>query len=100
MLRVPKGKFGLVWDAGDGGLQPKMLTQGLHVTDSALFKFEAMVDVSKAYIQHGNLHLIRVQKGSVAKVMQDNIPHLFGEGAHWRNSTNFSSRKHLQRSVA
>ena len=85
------------------GLWPRILSDGTHINgglpqrvnlSAHLARLEAMVDVSKAYIQHGNLHLIRVQKGSVAKVMQDNIPHLFGEGAHWRNSTNFSSRKH------
>jgi regulator of protease activity HflC (stomatin/prohibitin superfamily) len=89
VIRVPKGKFALVWDGTEGGLQPKMLAEGLHVTDSSLFQFTKTVDVSETVISHGNLHLVRVNKGWVAKVVQDNVPRLLGEGSHWRNSTNF-----------
>lgn len=84
--------FGQRFEKKNSGVsvQPRLLQEGEHYIDSYLFKYDGLRKVSDSYIEHGVIHQISVEKGSVAKVFQDNLPRLLGEGDHSIESTNFS----------
>lgn len=94
-LRVPRGKLAKVWVEvndryGNKSVVPRLLMQGEHFIDNFLFQCKGFVDCSQEYIEHGAVHRISVNKGMVAKVVQDNTPRLLGEGTHLVESTDFS----------
>eukprot|EP01119_Soliformovum_irregulare_P018339 TRINITY_DN55_c1_g1_i1.p1 TRINITY_DN55_c1_g1~~TRINITY_DN55_c1_g1_i1.p1 ORF type:complete len:693 (-),score=234.92 TRINITY_DN55_c1_g1_i1:66-2144(-) len=86
IVRVPKGSFGLVLEAG----VPKMLPEGIHVANSNVFSFASLQPINQPYLNHGALHLLRIPKGQVALVINNNRPKLLGEGTHFINSTTFN----------
>ena len=49
-----------------------------------------MVLVSDEYIEHDCVHVLNVVKSQVAKVYQDNVPRILGEGLHIIESSNFT----------
>ncbi|KAL7556998.1 hypothetical protein ACA910_002291 [Epithemia clementina (nom. ined.)] len=94
-VRVDRGQLARVWvevlsTDGIRSVQPRLLKEGEHFVDSHLFKFVGMSKLSDTYIEHGTVHRVMVQKGYVAKVLQDNKPRLLGEGGHIIESTDFS----------
>jgi regulator of protease activity HflC (stomatin/prohibitin superfamily) len=67
VINVPQSKFAKVWS----GNQPYLLGEGIHVIHDPLFKTDSMnflIDEVQAFIQHGNLRIIRVPVGQFAKV--------------------------------
>lgn len=95
-MNVCRGKYAKVWveviDVSTGGksLVPRLIKEGEHYIKSTFFRFDGMVDVSDDYIGHDCVHVLNVRTSRVAKVFQDNIPRLLGEGTHFIESSNFS----------
>lgn len=84
IIRVPKSMVAKVSVAiASGGLEPRVLKEGLHAIDSPLFRYEGMASTFDQHIQHQNLHLIRVPKGWLAKIIDDGQPRVLGEGYHF-----------------
>lgn len=68
VLNVPVGKFAKAWSAKHGSM---ILDSGTHVVHDPNFIFDpssGFVDKAASYIQHYNLHILRVPAGKVAKV--------------------------------
>jgi len=86
VLRVTRGNYALVWESPT---QPRILTEGNYVINSATFRFDKMVSMMETYVQHGTIHIIQVPKGHVAKVTEDVTPKLLGEGIHRVDFPNF-----------
>jgi hypothetical protein len=87
IIRVPSGHFALVTEntvpklLGEGNLVLKQIhIVGIHVANSNLLAFEGMQSANQPYLTHGTIHLMRVAKGEVALVTDNNIPKLIGEG--------------------
>jgi len=90
VVRVKRGEYAKVLAEGmGGGLEPRLLREGCHVMESNLFSVEGRCKVSDSQISHGTLNILQVPKGQVAKVFQDNVPHLLGSGTHYVESSNF-----------
>lgn len=90
VVRVTRGEYAKVWVLGpSGALEPRLLREGCYAVDSNLFSLDGRCSVADALVSHGALHILQVPKGSVAKVVRDNVPQLLGEGPHYVNSTNF-----------
>lgn len=69
VLNVTVGKFAKAWS----GNQPLLFGAGPHVIHDANFKFDptneqSLVNESALYIQHSNIHILRVPAGKIAKV--------------------------------
>ena len=88
VIRVPKGHYGLVTE----NTVPKLLIEGVHVTNSNVFKFNGLQLINQPYLNHGTLHILRIPKGKVALVTDNNIPRLL-EGTHYINSKTFTYHK-------
>eukprot|EP00746_Dinoflagellata_sp_MGD_P069212 gnl/MRDRNA2_/MRDRNA2_28371_c0_seq1.p1 gnl/MRDRNA2_/MRDRNA2_28371_c0~~gnl/MRDRNA2_/MRDRNA2_28371_c0_seq1.p1 ORF type:complete len:798 (+),score=166.15 gnl/MRDRNA2_/MRDRNA2_28371_c0_seq1:99-2492(+) len=92
VIRIPKGQYGKIWASSQhGGLIPRLLAEGVHVVDSALFKFEGVTSVQEMHISHGAVNILRVPKGQVVKAIDAGRPELLGEGLHVIDSATFSS---------
>jgi regulator of protease activity HflC (stomatin/prohibitin superfamily) len=93
-IRVPRGEYARVWavakNSSTKSVVPRLLAEGEHFSDSHLLKFDQMCNVDQEYIHHGSLHVVSVDKGIVAKVIQDNAPRLLGEGDHFIESPLFA----------
>ena len=94
---VPRGEYAKVWAVAKSGvssatLVPPLLAEGEHFSDSYLLTFDGICicRVDLEYIRHGSLHVISVEKGRVAKVVQNNAPCLLGEGDHFIESPEFA----------
>lgn len=85
LIRVPKGKVALVSDEN----KPKLLEEGTHFVDSNTFEYGGLADLKENVIKHGTIHLIRVSKGQVALVIDENKPKFLEEGTHLIDSTTF-----------
>jgi len=85
VIRVPKGHYGLVTE----NTVPKLLPEGVHVTNSNVFSFDGLQLINQPYINHGTLHILRIPKGMVALVTDNNKPKLL-EGTHCINSKTFT----------
>jgi hypothetical protein len=86
IVRVPQGHYGLVTEVG----VPKFLPEGVHVTNSNLLTFDGLQSANQPYLKHGTIHLLRVPKGKVALVLDNNKPKLLNEGTHYVNSNTFN----------
>lgn len=95
-MNVPRGKYAKVWaevtspETGIKSLVPRLIKEGEHFIKSTFFKYMGLVDVSDEYIEHGSTHILNVEKGRIAKIFQENLPRLLGEGLHIIESPNFS----------
>lgn len=90
IVRVPRGKLAKVWaSAGAVGLQPRLLSEGMHVIDSPNFTYEGLSSAMEQHIGHGSLHLMRVPKGYCTKIIDDGRPQLLGQGYHLFESPTF-----------
>lgn len=67
LVNVPQGKLAKAWI---GNTQAVLLGQGPHVFHHPNFKLEKnpLVSLTDNYIQHGNLHIIRVPRGKLAAI--------------------------------
>eukprot|EP01116_Phalansterium_solitarium_P011181 TRINITY_DN267_c0_g1_i4.p1 TRINITY_DN267_c0_g1~~TRINITY_DN267_c0_g1_i4.p1 ORF type:complete len:684 (+),score=319.91 TRINITY_DN267_c0_g1_i4:134-2185(+) len=86
IIRVPKGSYGKITE----DMVPKLLPEGVHVTNSNVFSFAGMQSANQIYIGHGTLHIVRVAKGNVALVTDNNQPKLLPSGTHYINSNTFN----------
>uniref|UniRef100_A0A7S1MHC7 Band 7 domain-containing protein n=1 Tax=Neobodo designis TaxID=312471 RepID=A0A7S1MHC7_NEODS len=82
ILRVPKEDLALcTW-----GNRPVVVAagqgNGFVVLHDAFFRFDRTVSVNTPHIQHGILHILRVNKGNYAKVVSDGLPALLPSGRH------------------
>jgi hypothetical protein len=82
ILRVPKGKYGLVQDNN----VPKIIKSGFYVIDSNYFQYLGSVDMNASHINHQTIHVIRVTKFEIAKLIFNNKPMLLYEGNYLLNS--------------
>eukprot|EP00443_Scrippsiella_acuminata_P001982 CAMPEP_0115366556 /NCGR_PEP_ID=MMETSP0270-20121206/104868_1 /TAXON_ID=71861 /ORGANISM="Scrippsiella trochoidea, Strain CCMP3099" /LENGTH=559 /DNA_ID=CAMNT_0002789335 /DNA_START=16 /DNA_END=1691 /DNA_ORIENTATION=+ len=78
VVRVPRGAFGKIKEQN----RVKLLPEGTHTVDNAVFEYCGLVDSIEAYINHGSIHIIQVPKGSVGLVFESNFPRLLSEGVH------------------
>jgi hypothetical protein len=82
IMRVAKGFYGLVTDNNI----PKLLPEGTHVTNANVFSFDGVQLINQAYITHGTFHILRIPRGMVARIIDNNKPKLL-EGTHCINSS-------------
>lgn len=75
LINVPQGKLVRAWL---GTNHPIFLGEGPHVIRHPNFKIEkeAVVDISQAYISHGNYKVLRVPRGQVAKIWLGSTPYI------------------------
>jgi len=78
IVRVQPGQYGLALESGT----PRLLDEGLHVYNTRLFVFVEFKTVNQNYLNHGNIHIIRVPRGSYGLVRENNVPKLLAEGLH------------------
>lgn len=71
VIQVPKGAVGLLKETNC----PRLLPEGLHIFDSATLVYSGARSKMDACIQHGTITRFRVQKGEIAQVWLDNMPH-------------------------
>jgi regulator of protease activity HflC (stomatin/prohibitin superfamily) len=74
IINVPQGRYMRAWF----GVVPKLLAEGPHVINAInkIFSVEAGVfDQFSPEINHGSIHIIRVQPGQIAKIQLNNKPH-------------------------
>eukprot|EP01113_Clastostelium_recurvatum_P040721 TRINITY_DN635_c0_g1_i1.p1 TRINITY_DN635_c0_g1~~TRINITY_DN635_c0_g1_i1.p1 ORF type:complete len:706 (+),score=230.23 TRINITY_DN635_c0_g1_i1:77-2194(+) len=86
ILQVPIGEYAKVVENNI----PKVLRSGKYVIDSSYFTVSEFVDVNKDHIQHQTLHIIRVPKGKVGLISNNNKPILLAEGTYTFNSQVFA----------
>ncbi|PRP81599.1 prohibitin domain-containing protein [Planoprotostelium fungivorum] len=85
VIRVPRGQFGKVTE----NAIPKLLGEGVHVTNSNLLTFDGFVSANQPVITHATINLIRVPKGTVALVNDNNHYKFLPQGTHFINSVAF-----------
>jgi len=85
MIRVPKGFYGLITE----NAIPKLLPEGLHITNSNVFTFDGIQTINQPCLSHGTMHILRVPKGQVALISDNNKPKLL-DGTHYINSNTFT----------
>lgn len=76
VLNVPVGKYAKAWSSFDGQV---LLDSGTHVIHDPNFIFDresGFVDKASAYIQHYNIHILRVPAGKIAKIWLGSEPRL------------------------
>eukprot|EP01113_Clastostelium_recurvatum_P042398 TRINITY_DN686_c0_g1_i3.p1 TRINITY_DN686_c0_g1~~TRINITY_DN686_c0_g1_i3.p1 ORF type:complete len:680 (-),score=251.32 TRINITY_DN686_c0_g1_i3:72-2111(-) len=86
ILLVPIGEYALVVENN----VPKILKQGKYVIDSTFFEVQEFVSVNKDHIRHGSIHIVRVPKGKLGLVTNNNKPQLLPEGTYTFNAQVFA----------
>ncbi len=85
LIRVNKGKLGLVWD----GSSPAILPEGYYRIKSPVFKFEAIKDVSDELITHGSYTIIRIKPGTIGYALYQGKAMELMPGVHYYNDPQF-----------
>jgi len=85
LIQVPTGEYALSVENN----APKILRTGHYVIDSNFFSVNGFVDVNQSHIQHQTIHILRVPKGKVALVSNNNRPFLLPEGTYTFNTAVF-----------
>jgi regulator of protease activity HflC (stomatin/prohibitin superfamily) len=85
-LIVPSYEYALVIENN----VPKILKSGTYVIDSAFFVVEGFVAVNKEHIQHNTIHIVRVPKGKVALISENNRFGLLPQGTYTFNTQVFA----------
>jgi regulator of protease activity HflC (stomatin/prohibitin superfamily) len=67
ICRVGPGQIGLAFEHG---ATPVFLAPGLHVYNSASFRFDKTVDIKENYVEHGTFHILQVTRGNYALVWE------------------------------
>jgi regulator of protease activity HflC (stomatin/prohibitin superfamily) len=78
VLRVPRGEFAKIEEQA----RPKLLPEGTHAVDNAVFSYSGFVKSMEAYIKHGTIHIIQVPKGSLGLLFESNYPRILHAGVH------------------
>jgi hypothetical protein len=84
---IPHGKYAKVWaeeaqeEDSVKALVLRLLTEEGNFIESHLFEW---FDAGDEHIHHGSIHRISVEKGCVAKIMNDNYPQLCGRSTESR----------------
>jgi len=78
VIRVPKGSFARISEQG----RAKLLPEGVHAVDNAVFEYAGLVNTIEEYISHGTLHIIQVPKGRIGLVFEGGYPRFLHEGVH------------------
>lgn len=77
VINIPEGKVGKVWLEGND--KSELLGEGTHVLHNPNLRFDPSKDIVKfdqPYIQHGNLHILQLKSGEIAKVYLNHKPYL------------------------
>lgn len=86
VVRVQKGEYGLAQENG----RFLLLSEGLHVRNSRLFRFIGFQAANQKYIHHGTIHLLLVPVGEYALVNENNKPKILKTGRYIIDSNYFS----------
>jgi len=86
ILIVPSYEYALVIESN----VPKILKAGIYVVDSPYFVVEGFVPVNNEHIQHNTLHIVRVPKGKVALISENNRFGLLPQGTYTFNTQVFA----------
>lgn len=86
VVRVEKGQYGLAQENG----RFLLLSEGLHVRNSRLFRFVGFQTANQKYIHHGTIHLMLVPVGEYALVNENNKPKILKTGHYIIDSNYFS----------
>ncbi len=78
IVRVNPGEYAFAIDQG----KPVLLGEGLHAQNTRLFEFKEFKPINTTYLNHGNIHIIRVPRGSYGLVRESNVPKILPEGTH------------------
>jgi len=78
VVRVPRGAFGKIKEQN----RSKLLPEGTHTVNNAVFEYIGLANTIEAYINHGTVHIIQVPKGYLGLVYESNFPRLLSEGVH------------------
>jgi regulator of protease activity HflC (stomatin/prohibitin superfamily) len=85
ILIVPANEYALVVETN----VPKILKSGVYVIDSAFFTVSGFVPVNREHIEHHTLHIVRVPKGKVALIAENNKYAFLPQGTYSFNSQVF-----------
>jgi len=86
IVRVQKGQYGLAQENG----RYLLLSEGLHVRNSRLFRFVRFEEANQKYIHHGTVHILLVPVGEYALVVENNKPKILKTGQYVIDSNYFS----------
>jgi len=86
IVRVQKGEYGLAQE----NERFLLLSEGLHVRNSRLFRFIGFQAANQKYIHHGTIHLLLVPVGEYALVNENNKPKILKTGRYIIDSNYFS----------
>jgi len=82
VVRVPRGCFGKITEQA----RAKLLPEGTHAVDNAVFEYQGLAKSLDEYIRHGTIHIIQVPKGSLGLVFESSCPVMLEEGVHLYDS--------------
>lgn len=85
ILIVPSSEYALVVENNI----PKILKSGMYVIDSSFFTVAGFVNVNSPHIEHYTLHIVRVPKGKVALISENNKYALLPQGTYTFNTQVF-----------
>lgn len=85
ILIVPSSEYALVVENNI----PKILKSGMYVIDSSFFTVAGFVQVNAPHIEHYTLHIVRVPKGKVALISENNKYALLPQGTYTFNTQVF-----------
>eukprot|EP00928_Gymnodinium_smaydae_P034095 TRINITY_DN24242_c0_g2_i2.p1 TRINITY_DN24242_c0_g2~~TRINITY_DN24242_c0_g2_i2.p1 ORF type:complete len:736 (+),score=154.64 TRINITY_DN24242_c0_g2_i2:63-2270(+) len=85
VVRVPKGFFGKIMEQN----RAKLLPEGTHTFDNAVFEYLGLVSSAEPYITCGSVHIFQVPKGHLGLVYESCLPLLLHEGVHIYDSPTF-----------
>jgi len=85
ILIVPSSEYALVVDSNI----PKILKSGHYVIDSSFFTVPGFVQVNAPHVEHHTLHIVRVPKGKVALISENNKYALLPQGTYSFNTQVF-----------
>mmetsp|Transcript_7739 Transcript_7739/g.18941 ORF Transcript_7739/g.18941 Transcript_7739/m.18941 type:complete len:534 (+) Transcript_7739:206-1807(+) len=94
---IRDGQIGLSWDQEE----PKVLDLGWHWWLNPYHKFERVAELTSQHIQHGPIHLIRVEQGKLgyAQDTQTGSPMLLTAGTHYIRKAEFKWGSFLDLSI-
>jgi len=85
IIIVPANEYALVLESN----VPKILKSGQYVIDSAFFTLTGFVQVNREHIEHHTIHIVRVPKGKVALISENNRYVFLPQGTYSFNSQVF-----------
>ena len=78
-ITVPSGKIGLAWEKGE----PLVLEHGIVIErDSAFFKYDGSVDMTRSLIVHGSIKFCSVRQGLFGVSYNEGVLQILKPGRH------------------